>query len=144
MKKQQIKNKILNSLMCKGKKQVSEKILIKSLKQLHSVSIKWFQKILKLFLILTITSFNLYQIKKKRFNKNSKVFKILKTNYSWVFLAIKFILKYLKVIELKKHFVQLCQEFYLNAWNKGIVLSKKIIKQKKVLLNKKKFFYYRW
>lgn len=144
MKQKKIKNKILTSLIYKGKKSISEKMFLKSLKKLHTITKKQFQKIIKLFLISAISIFNLYKLKNKRIKKNKEIFKILKTNSAWIFVAIKLISKYLKFKKLKNNYVQFCKELYLNSKNERQVITKKIIIQKKISLKKKNFYYYRW
>ena len=56
-KKIKIKNKITNHLMLNGKKKTSEKILLKSFKELQKYSKKQSKKLIKLALIFSTPNF---------------------------------------------------------------------------------------
>ena len=146
-KKIEIKNKLINYLMSNGRKETSEKILLKSFKELQKNSTKNPAKLLKLALINTTPVFRIYKFKHKKkkkyviteipifiFNKN------LRTSSS-----IKLILANLKKSEKIKFHQKLKKEILLSATNnKASTVQVKNKLQKSVLMKRRYFFYYRW
>jgi len=82
-KKLEIKNKLINHIMVNGNKKTSEKILLKSFKNLQKDSQKQSKKIFQLAIINSTPIFKLHihKIKKKRKKKN-KGNSIIYCNYN--------------------------------------------------------------
>lgn len=143
--KTQIKNKIINNFICKGKKWTAEKILLKSLKELHKVSKKQCAKILKLSIIFNLSIFKFQLIESKHWNtKITKNFKIVRNNVSRIFLAIKFIWNCLKAVSSRYFFTKFYWIMFSNAKNISAVLNQKMMLQNQISLKKKSFYYYWW
>jgi ribosomal protein S7 len=147
MKILSIKTKLLNQLTKNGKKQTSEKILLKSFKKLQKKSIKETKEIIKTSLVLTTPLFKVHVIEnKKQRKKNRKIKKIpyfILNNYSRISLAIKFIMKSIKNKSEPLH-SKLENEILLTSQQKGDSINFKKDLQKQVLINQKYFNFYRW
>lgn len=143
-----IKNKLLNHITLSGKKETSEKNLLKSLKELQKNSLKKFNNIIQLALIFTIPVFKLHVIKNKKrkkskTNKNREIPGFIKNKNSRISLAIKFILQNTKSNN-KTFYKKLYKEILLDAGNKGNSVKIKTDLQKNILTKKHYFRYYRW
>ena len=101
-KKIKLKNKIINHLISNGKKEISEKILLKSFKELQKHSVKKSAKILKLALIYSTPIFKLHKITNKKLKKRNKkpreIPAFISNQNSRISLAIKLILKSIKKV----------------------------------------------
>jgi len=148
MKKQEIKNKIINNIMKHGKKKVSEAILIKSAKKLQKNSNKQFKKIMQLALINSLPTFKLHKIEnKKQKKRNRKIIEIpafISKPMSRNSNAIKFILYNIEKKKSKKFHVKLNQEILVTAQSQGNAIEMKNTLQKQVLSKRHFFNYYRW
>lgn len=154
MKNIEIKKKIINHLMRKGKKKTSEKILLQSLKELQKESFKQTKNLIKLALTFSMPIFKLtiieYKKKKKKKKKKSKVKEIpvfITNNQSRISFTIKFILKIFKKNPPKSFHNQFCKEILLHSQYKGeTILIKDEIQKKVLLLQKKKRYFrsYKW
>lgn len=148
MKEFKIKKKFENHLMINGKKNTSENILFKSLKKLQKDSSKQYKNIIKISLINSTPIFKLHKIEnKKQKKKNRKIREIpyfLLTNKSRFSLAIKFMLKSIKKTKAKSFYSKLINEILLNIKKEGESSYIKNELQKKALLNKRYFQFYKW
>ena len=145
-----IKNKFTNHLMLSGKKQNSEKILVKSFKKFQQYSKKQTKKIFQLALIYSTPIFKLHEIsnkklKKRKLNQIRKIPAFMSKPISRISLGIKYILKSLMKKKTQNGgFNKLNQEILLIIKTKGNNLETKKETQKTTLLNKRYFKYYRW
>jgi ribosomal protein S7 len=145
----EIKPKFINHLMGHGRKKTSEKILLKSFKELQKNSFKKSTKILKLALIYSTNIFKLRILRNKKKKKNKIVKKIpaFITKNSRTSLAIKFILTNTKKKENFKFYQKLIQEIVLNAQNKSSTIEMKNEIQQEILdvyKENRHFLYYKW
>jgi len=145
-RKIKIKNKIINHLMLDGVKETSEKILLKSFKELQKSSKKQSKKLIELAIIFATPIFKVHKItNKKRKKKNIKeIPTIIATKRAKISLAIKFILTTLKNKKSNYFYTEFNKEILLNVKNEGSAIQIKNEVQKQVLLKKHFFSYYRW
>lgn len=140
-----IKNKIINHITIKGKKIKSEKILLKSIKNLQKHLKKNTKKIIQISLILSNPIFKLYKTtKKKNKNKKDKIISMFinKPN-ARTSLAIKTILNNAKENN-KLFFYNKLSDVIIEIYkHKENSLHIKKETQKKILINKHLFKYYR-
>ena len=96
------KNKIMNHSIRNGKKHTSEKLLLKSFKELQKSSNKQSKKLIELAIIHSTPVFKIHKYKNKKQKKNIKetIFLIISTKAK-ISLAIKFILITLKTKDIK-------------------------------------------
>ena len=140
-----ISGKILNHLTKSGKKIKSEKILRQTIKELQKPFKKQSKKIIQLSLILTSSAFKLFVItQKKRKKKQDKIIPSFITKpYIRKSLAIKSIVQETRNNK-NFYFSQTLKENIIETSNsKGNVINIKNRDQKKVLLNKHLFKYYK-
>lgn len=141
-----IKNKLINHIMVNGEKKTSEKILLKSLKELQKNSSKQSKNLVKLAIINSTPIFKLHKIinkkKKKIYIREIPAF-IPKTSYRNS-LSIKFILVSAKNKKINNFYTKFKQEILLTAQSKGTSIELKNDLQKQVLLKKRFFTFYRW
>ena len=140
-----IKNKLINQITINGKKEISEKILIKSLKELQKNSTKKYKNIIQLVLIHTKPIFKLHIIKNKK-RKKKRVKEIpgfIKNKSSRISLSMKFILQNIKKGN-NTFYKKLWKEILLDAKNQGNSIQTKMELQKEILTKKHYFRYYRW
>jgi ribosomal protein S7 len=147
MRKIEIHKKFINQVMKNGGKQTSEKIILKSFKELQKKSLKKSNEIIKLALLYSIPVFKFNIITNKKVKKNKKKVKeipsfITNTN-SRISLAIKFILK---TIKKKKEifYSKLNKELLLNSQKKGETIQMKNDLQKEIIKKKRYLKFYRW
>lgn len=139
-----LKNKIVNHLTSNGKKGVSEKILLKAIKELQKASTKHSRKLFNLSIILSMPIFKVHKMmRKKRKNKIREIPVIIGSTEARISQSIKFILIALKKKSFKYSHVKLYQEIISITTNdsSAILIKDKI--QKNVLLKKHFFYYYR-
>jgi ribosomal protein S7 len=148
MKKQkiEIKNKIINRLLINGEKKTSEKVLLKSLKELQKDSNKNAKKLIQLAIVYSIPTFKLHKLtnKKKRKKKVQEIPAFILNERARISLAIKFILLTTKKKKTAHFYTKLKQEVLLNSQFKGDAIKIKDDLQKQILLKKHLFKYYRW
>jgi len=140
-----IKDKIINHLIINGKKETSEKILKESVKKIQKESKKQLKKIMQLAIINSTPIFKVHKISNKR-QKKKKIKEIpafISKTKSRISLAIKLILLTIKKKSIKIA-IKIKQELLQNYLNEGSAIQNKNELQKKVLLNKRYFNYYRW
>lgn len=137
-----LKKKIFNQIMSNGNKPTSEKIILKSLKQIQKIHTKKkFDELLKLGLINSSPIVYLKHIKRKR--KQTIEFPFLLQFNSRLFYGIKFILNNCKSKNSNSFYKQLELELINSSKN----LSKSVEKKKNLhqqAFLKKKFANYRW
>ena len=143
-----IKTKLINHLTLNGKKEVGEKNLLKSVKELQKNSNKKSDTILQLALIKATPIFKLHRIKNKKRKKSKgnqfrEIPGFIKNKNSRTSLAIKFILLHSKN-KGDSFYKKLNNEIILNAKNKGTSIQTKNDLQKNVVTKKHFFRYYRW
>lgn len=142
----QIRNKLINHIMINGKKKTSEKILLKSFKEIQKNSKKQSEDLIKLAIIHSTPIFKLHRI----INKNRKKKKVkeipafITKTISRTSLAIKFILSSIKNKKSNNLYIKLKQEILTAAQSKGPSIELKNNLQKQILLKKRFFTYYRW
>ena len=147
MKKIEIKKKIINHIMKNGEKNTSEKVLLQSFKELQKKSPKQTKELIKIALINSTPIFKLNKIQNKKLKKKKRKVKeiplFITSKLSRVSLAIKFILKSVnKRSEL--FYKAFNSQLFLNSQNKGEAIVFKNEVQKKVLLNKRYFNFFKW
>jgi len=145
-----IKDKLLNYLLKKGNKRTSEKILLKSIKELQKCSKKHSLDIIKVAISLSVPIFKIYTFtdrkRKKRKKKVQKIKRIpifLMNKESRKSLALKFIANTKNKKQSKMHLL-LKNEFLLNAQNKGLAVQLKYELHKEASKYKNLIRYYRW
>ena len=124
MKNPEIKKKVLSILTKNGKKSLSEKILLQSLKVINKTSKKQSIDIFKVALVLVSPTFKLYKLKGKKKKKKKKNIKIkevpsfLKTSMKRNSAAIKLMIK--NSTSSKIFFKSFSQEIMLSAQKKSV------------------------
>lgn len=144
-----IENKIINHIMIDGKKKTSEKLFLKSFKQLQTNSKKQTKKILQLCLINATPIFKLHQSSNKKVKKKKRKIRLMpvfiNTMLNRLSLGIKFIIKNIRKKNSTTYFYnKLAQEILLLSENKGLILDTTKENCKKILLNKRYTKHYRW
>lgn len=147
-KKMNIQNKLTNHIMSKGGKIQSEKLLLKSVKELNKFSSKQVKKIFQLSIIQLSPVFKLHlSIDKKRKKKKSKVREtpsFIPTSLNRTSLAIKYILSNTKKQTTNKFHQKLKKELIEVLAQKTQLTNNKIELQKKIVSQKNYLRYYRW
>jgi len=144
----EIKNKLINHLVIKGKKSKSEAIVLKSSKTLQISSSKSSKKLFQLALVYSTPIFKINSITQKKRKKKKQKAKIIpafiSNKKSRTSFAIRLILK----AAIKRKGISLSQEIkneiLMSSQNKSQTLETKKESQKQVLLNRHLFKYYRW
>lgn len=148
MKKFNLKKKIQNHLMINGEKKTSEKLLLKSLKELQKNSFKNTKKTVKIAVINASPIFKINTIEnKKRKKKQRKIIKVpsfITNNTSRISFAIKLMLRNLKPKKSKIFYEKLYEEILLISEKTGEVLLFKKELQKQGFLNKYLYKRFRW
>jgi ribosomal protein S7 len=145
-----IKNKFTNHLMLSGRKQNSENILLKSFKKFQQSSKKQTKKIFQFALMYCTPIFKLHEsinkkLKKRKQSKIRSIPAFMPKTITRISLGIKYILSNISKKKINKvFFYKLNQEILLIVKTKGNNLELKTETQKKTLLNKRYFKYYRW
>lgn len=139
-------NKIINHLTSKGKKHTSEKIFLKSLKELQKDSKKQSEKLLKLAIISSSPVFKLHIFtqKKRKKKKGREIPAFINKTKIRVSLAIKNILIVAKKKKIHNIYLSLKQELLLTAQGKSETIEYKNITQEQILTKKHLLRYYRW
>lgn len=145
------KEKLLNHLMKKGGKETSEKVLLKSVKELQKNTLKKTENIIKSALLNTIPIFKMNTIIKKRKKKKKTIREVpifLVYNKSRISEAIKLIIKTSKKIKknITSYYLKLVVEL-LDDCKDDVESDAVLIKnnlQKKILAQKKYLRNYRW
>jgi len=145
------KEKLLNHLMKKGGKETSEKVLLKSVKELQKNTLKKTENIIKSALLNTIPIFKMNTIIKKRKKKRKTIREVpifLVYNKSRVSEAIKLIIKTSKKIKknITSYYLKLVVEL-LDDCKDDVESDAVLIKnnlQEKILAQKKYLRNYRW
>ena len=147
MRKIEIKKKLINQVMKNGEKRTSERIILKSLKELQKNSLKRTKELIKLSLLNSTPIFKINKIKNKKNKKKKQKLKeipsFITNNSSRISLAIKFILQSIK--KKKENFYsKFNRELLLNSQQKGETIQLKNTLQKEALSNKRYLNFYRW
>ena len=142
-----LKEKIVNSFMQKGKKETSERILNQTIKKIQKLEKKNCKNQLQLAIMNLTPTFKLNKQSKKRGKKKqmNHVPNFLPNNY----LRIGFALKLLKLTLLKNKKGKTCEHLakeILTSSNsvKSISIEQKNELQKQVLSQKRYFYKFRW
>jgi ribosomal protein S7 len=140
-----IKNKIINHLMKHGKKQTSEKIFSKSIKELQKSTLKRTKDVIILSIKQTTPIYKMHFLtQKKRKNKTIKeIPTFIKTSGSRTSLAIKFIVQATRK-KNRSTYKNLKEEILLSSQALGDSVKVKQDLQEAVLKKKKLFKYYKW
>lgn len=140
-----VKNKIINHLISDGKKNISEKLLLKAIKELQKTSLKQSEKLINLAIILSIPVFKVHKmVKKTKKKKIREIPVIISSKKARISSSIKFILNALKEKSLKHFYIKFYQEIVSNTKNESLAILNKNKIQKSALLKKHFFYYYRW
>lgn len=143
-----IKNKFINHLIINGKKNKSEKIVCKSIKDLQAISKKSSKKLVQLALVSTTPIFKISTITQKKRKKKKQKSRIIPTfiatKTSRTSFAIKFIVKTAKKRKNQTLLQKLSEEILLTLNGKSNAVEIKEETQKQVFLNRTLFQYYRW
>ena len=145
------KEKLLNHLMKKGGKETSEKVLLKSVKELQKNTLKKAENIIKSALLNKIPIFKMNTIIKKKKKKKKTIREVpifLVYNKSRVSEAIKLIIKTSKKIKrnITSYYLKLVVELLDDCKDdveSDAVLAKNNL-QEKILAQKKYLRNYRW
>lgn len=144
----EIKNKLINHLLIKGKKSKGEKIMLKSFKILQTECKKSSKELLQLALVFSTPIFKINIITNKKKKKKKQKTKIIPAfiykKLSRISFAIKFIITTAKKSKNHHFFNKLPEEILLSSQNKSNATEKKKENQKQVFLNRHLFKYYRW
>ena len=143
--KTKIIKKILNHITKNGKKIKSEKIMLQSIKELQKPFKKQSKKIIQLSLILANPIFKLFIItQKKRKNKKDKITPTFITRPdARISFAIKAIIQETRKSKHSCFYKALKQKIIETNNLKGTIIDVKNETQKKVLINKRLFKYYK-
>ena len=142
-----IKSRLINHLTLNGKKETSEKNLLKSVKELQKNSNKCSNKIFQIAIIYSTPIFKLHKMKLRK-RKKKRVREIpgfLQQRTTRISTALKFIIKNSK--KSSKYFTyskNLSNEILTFSKTKGENQMLKKESQKSVLAKKRFFKYYRW
>lgn len=143
----EIKNKLINHLVSKGKKSKSEKIVLKSFKSLQLNSKKSSKKLFQLALIYNTPIFKINTITQKKRKKKKQKTKIIPAfilrKSSRISFAIKFITKTAKE-KNQSLFQKLPEKIILSSQNKNQSIETKQETQKQAFSNRHLFKHYRW
>lgn len=144
-----IKTKFANHLMINGGKKISEKIILKSFKNLQKISKKQINDVMKLSLLYATPIFKLHKISNKKVKKKKKKIRIIPAFIPKIITRISLGIKYILFNINKKKtnkflFNKLQEEILIIAQNNGAFLEIKKETQQQTLLNKHYFRYYRW
>jgi len=137
------KNKIINHLTQNGKKQTSEKILLKSFKELQKSSQKQSRRLIELALIFSTPIFKLHKIKYKKRKFIKEIPSVIIYEKVKISLAIKFILNTSNSEKSIYFYTEFKKEIIQHAKNNGSAIQKKNELQKQVLLQRQMLSYYR-
>lgn len=147
-KKIEIKNKLTNHIMINGEKKTSEKILLKSFKELQKKNKKQSKNLFQLAIIYSTPVFKLHKISNKKLKKKKGKIKeipaFIASTSSRTSLSIKFILESLKKRKTDNFYLNLKQEVVLASQSKSAAVELKNNLQKQILVNKRLFKFYRW
>jgi len=135
--------KIINQLLLHGKKTISEKIWLKSLKLFYKSSIKNHKKVFNRALINLMPLLKVKQLKQKRKRLQLKEFPYIINIKSRISIALKFFLNRKKSKKDTKTPQKFVGELVAVANKSGISISKKKSLYEYAFI-KKKYFYYRW
>lgn len=137
-----LKLNIFNKIMLNGNKQTSEKLFLKTLKQIQKIHYKKkFEDVIKFGLINSSPVVYLKIIKRKR--KQTIEFPFLLKDKLRLSYGIKFIVKSCKFTKLKNFYKQLNSELIDSSKSLGLNKESKIHLHQQAFL-KKKFSNYRW
>ena len=146
-KKLETKHRIYNTSLSHGKKKTTEKILLKSVKNLQKNSKKNSKKI---FLSAIKNAAPTLKMNKQKFRKRKrKIFKeipaFVKNKETRINLALKFIIDHsITRTETNYFYKKLSHEILDSLYLKSLSVNTKTEIQKQVLLKKKMFIQYRW
>lgn len=143
-----IKNKLINNITLDGKKKTSEKILLKSFKELQKSSPKQSKELIKLALVQATPIFKLHRISNKKLKKRNRRVKEIPAFISKIpmrtSLAIKYILKSIEEKKSNSFYFRLKENLLITAQAKGNVIKLKNELQKQNIQHKRFLKYYRW
>lgn len=143
-----IKSKLINNITLNGNKKTSEKILLKSLKELQKSSKKQSKELIKLALIQSTPIFKLHKITNKKLKKKKRRVKEIPAFISKMSartsLAIKFILASVERKDSDNFYLKLKENLLITSQAKGNAVKLKNELQKQSIQHKRFFKNYRW
>lgn len=137
-----IQSKIINHITLNGKKEISEKLVLQTFKELQRNSVKRFDKLVNVALVLSTPVFKTYKRvikRRKKFIRSTPA--LIKRKKARVSLSIRFILTALKNRQIKYFYKKLYEELILHLGNESAAIQMKNKIQEEVLL-KKRFFHH--
>jgi ribosomal protein S7 len=144
----EIRNKIINLIMRRGKKSVGEKILNKSIKEIQKNSNAQSKELLQLAIIHSIPAFKLHKMSNKKQKKRNKKVKeipaFIPQLVSRTSQGIKFLITGIKNKKINTCHKKFKEEILQGAQQKGSAVNLKNDLQKQALLNRHYFSFYRW
>lgn len=145
LKVNSLKNKIINNLVLKGKKELGEILILNTFKKLQKNSFKQAKHLVNLSVLSSMHAFKTSKTvkkgKKKKIKETLMIIRKMKIRFS---LSIKLILNSLINKNSKNFYLKLCEEIITNAKKEGFAVQMKNRVQKETLLKKHFFYYYRW
>merc|ERR1712087_232431 len=143
-----MKLQLINHLFSSGNKKTSEKILLRSFKNIQKTSKKPHKKILQLAVVNSLVMFRVVSLRsKKKRGKKRKILEIplfIHNNLKRISWTLKFIVIYSKKQSVHQFHEKLKQEIVNSSKNRGNLIDKKIESNKDILIRQKLFEYYRW
>lgn len=141
-----IQDKIANHLMINGKKNTSEKLIIRSIKELQKNLKKSHKEIIQLSIINLQPIFKIKKLKNKKTKKKTltEIPSFIADKKTGISTSIKYILSDLKTKKKKNSYIKLKEEIINSAKNYGKIIQIKNEIQKKVLANKRYLRTYKW
>lgn len=144
----EIKNKLINHLVVRGKKNKSEKILLKGFKAIQTESKKSSKKLLQFALIFNIPILKVNKITNKKRKKKKQKTKIIPAFISQKSSRISIALKYIISTAYKKKANSLAQNFLeeilASSQNRSQTIEIKKETQQQILSHGHLFKHYRW
>ncbi len=135
-----LKEKIVNHITKKGKKEISEKLFFKSLKLNQKSSLKDFNKMVKLAILHASPIITVKRLQKNK--RKSKEFPFIVQKRIRMFLAINLIISYAR--NKRTGFTDCLNEEITNSASNNSFMLRNMNENQENHLNLKKYVYYRW
>lgn len=133
---------IINQLLLNGKRSISEKILLQSIKLFDKSFIKDYKNLINCAVVNLTPLLKIKQLKQKNKRLQKKEFPFITNRKNRISLAIKFFLKRMKTKKEIQTYKMIVTDLVEITTNSGKYISKKKDLYEYACL-KKKYFYYR-
>ena len=145
LKKKSIKNYIINSIIKCGKKSLSEKLLLKTFKEIQKHTKKNTKQLVKLAIIKQISIISIKELSNKKFRRRSKLVSIpyIIKSTNRIGLAVKLLTNKFSSINPNNYTVNLKNRVIDSAIKKNENENIQLEKVKTAFF-KKKFAHFRW